>query len=223
MKIGSPTGVKELNEEQLDQMNRGALDANTPVETDFDESFGTVMTLPMVITDEGLGDIIQIHVDARYKKLEEGQTPRSIKSSMTKTYRCNVKNGHDVTVIQEPEMTTVIDIINAVLPDMHDFGMIIHGVIHEFSSGSWIDWRIENEDMNDSATCFIQLNDTFDGGEFSIEPGTTLNLPRGSFFGFNNCTTTVYNMKPVYMGDRYLLQLFFQRPTEQDIFHLTHD
>jgi len=223
MKIGSVVGVNELNEEQLDQMGRGAFEANTPIDTDFGESFGTFIQMPMVITDEGLGDILQIHMDARYRKLKDDETPRSIRSQMGRTYKCNVKNGHDVTVLKEPEMTQIIDIMNCVLPDMHDFGMIVHGLIHEFTPGSWIDWTVEDEDENDSATCFIQLNDQFSGGEFSIEPGATLNLPRGSFFGFNNCTTTVYNMKPVYFESRYLLQLFFQRPTEEHILDLTND
>ena len=68
MKVGSPVGVKELNEQQLDQMARGAFEANTPQETDFDDpSFDTIISLPMVIVDEGLGEIIDIHYQQRYQ------------------------------------------------------------------------------------------------------------------------------------------------------------
>jgi len=30
-------------------------------------------------------------------------------------------------------------------------------------------------------------------------------------------------MEPIYFGERYLLQLYFQRPTEQDIETLTRE
>tara|TARA_Y100001951_G_C11283773_1_gene267195 strand:- start:1213 stop:1887 length:675 start_codon:yes stop_codon:yes gene_type:complete len=224
MKIGSPVGVKELNEEQLDQMARGSLEANTPHDTDgFDQSFDTIISLPMVITDEGLGDIIDIHYQQKYHKLEEGETPRSVRNKVGGSYRCNVNPGHDITVLKEPEMTRVLDIMNCVLPDMQDFGAIVHGVIHHFTTGHYIDFRKETEDMRDSATCFLTLNDTFRGGRFSIDPGCDFDLPRGSFLGFNNCTTVLYNMEPIYFGERYLLQLYFQRPTEQDIETLTRE
>ena len=221
MKVGSPVGVKELNEQQLDQMARGAFEANTPQETDFDDpSFDTIISLPMVIVDEGLGEIIDIHYQQRYEKLKEDETPRSIKGRMIRSYKCNINEGHDVTVLKEPEMTKVIDIMNCVLPDMHDFGMIVHGVIHHITDGHYIDFRKEQEDMSDSATCFITLNDMFRGGKINVDPGASFDLPRGSFLGFNNPTSVLYNMEPIYFGERYLLQLFFQRPTMEDVENL---
>ena len=221
MKVGSPVGVKELNEQQLDQMARGALEANTPQETDFDDpSFDTIICLPMVITDEGLGEMIDIHYQQRYQKLEEGQTPRSIRDTMIRSYKCNINDGHDVTVLKEPEMTKVIDIMNCVLPDMHDFGMIVHGMIHHITDGHYIDFNAEHENMSDSATCFITLNDTFKGGKINIDPGASFDLPRGSFLAFNNTTSVLYNMEPIHFGERYLLQLFFQRPTIEDLENL---
>ena len=221
MKVGTPVGVKELNEEQLDQMARGALEANTPQDTNFDDpSFDTIISLPMVITDEGLGEIIDIHYQQRYQKLEEDQTPRSIRGTMSRSYKCNINDGHDVTVIKEPEMTKIIDIMNCVLPDMHDFGMIVHGVIHHITDGHYIDFRKEQEDMSDTATCFITLNDTFKGGKINVDPGASFDLPRGSFLGFNNPTSILYNMEPIYFGERYLLQLYFQRPSVEDMEHL---
>ena len=148
MKVGSPVGVKELNEQQLDQMARGAFEANTPQETDFDDpSFDTIICLPMVITDEGLGEMIDIHYQQRYQKLEEGQTPRSIRDTMIRSYKCNINDGHDVTVLKEPEMTKVIDIMNCVLPDMHDFGMIVHGMIHHITDGHYIDFQLNSQTM----------------------------------------------------------------------------
>ena len=93
MKVGSPVGVKELNEQQLDQMARGAFEANTPQETDFDDpSFDTIISLPMVIVDEGLGEIIDIHYQQRYEKLKEDETPRSIKGRMIRSYKCNIND-----------------------------------------------------------------------------------------------------------------------------------
>ena len=221
MKVGSPVGVKELNEEQLDQMARGAFEANIPQETDFDDpSFDTIICLPMVITDEGLGEMIDIHYQQRYQKLEEDQTPRSIRDTMIRSYKCNINDGHDVTILKEPEMTKVIDIMNCVLPDMHDFGMIVHGMIHHITDGHYIDFNAEHENMSDSATCFITLNDTFKGGKINIDPGASFDLPRGSFLAFNNSTSVLYNMEPIHFGERYLLQLFFQRPTIEDLENL---
>ena len=73
-------------------MARGAFEANTPQETDFDDpSFDTIISLPMVIVDEGLGEIIDIHYQQRYQKLEEDQTPRSIRDTMIRSYKCNIK------------------------------------------------------------------------------------------------------------------------------------
>ena len=93
-------------------------------------------------------------------------------------------------------------------------------MIHHITDGHYIDFRKEQEDMSDTATCFITLNDTFKGGKINVDPGASFDLPRGSFLGFNNPTSILYNMEPIYFGERYLLQLYFQRPSVEDMEHL---
>ena len=36
------------------------------------------------------------------------------------------------------------------------------------------------------------------------------------FVRFNNSIHTMYSMEPIYDGERFLLQLFFQRPTLEE-------
>ena len=217
MKIGKPKKVQELNEEQLDLMKRGALDAHTINTPDgFEIGFDTVLCNPQLITDEGLGEIMQIHWQTPTRKIEDTDTPRSVFSKQNASYKINHVPGHDITVLKEPDLTHVIDIVGATLPDMHDFGKVSFACIHHLTSGTYLPWACENGDEMDTATCFITLNDMFSGGRFIIDPGMTYDLPRGSFLGFNNCNQILYTMEPIYDGERFLLQIFFQRPTVEE-------
>ena len=121
-----------------------------------------------------------------------------------------------MTVLKEPEMTQALDVVNVTLPDMMDFGKVVHGVIHHMTEDVYWNWKVERENELDTACCFFTLNDLFSGGRITIDPGLTYDLPRGSFLGFNNSIHTMYSMEPIYDGERFLLQLFFQRPTLEE-------
>lgn len=169
---------------------------------------------PRTLNDEGCQMIIDMHTNVEevaYTTGEDGEH-HIIPEDDTVTYKYS-HYGKDMVTLRSPEVEQVLEIVGDMLPQHPDFSNIHYMQIVKYNERSFFPFHEDAADINDSGTTMILLNDDYSGGELMIEPGVRITPSKGTVISFNNSTSILHGVEPIYKNCRYALLIWYGRNT----------
>ena len=222
-KIGNPVAFDDVVLETEEESNldpnddhQGEIDWPRADDPTVELENDIIIILPRIITDEGCDEIISIHQNAPYDDVtienEHDITPSEKVQNFNLSYKYAASHNKDHMTIahNSPEYKKILNIMGSQIPEHPDFDRITYMQIVHYKKDAFFPYHRDEAESTDFATCIMQLNDDFHGGQLNVQ-GCHVPKRRGTIAFFNNSTRTWHGVEPIYDGERYVLLIWFGR------------